>query len=70
MLASEKEEIEIVRTMLLNGADASLCDKNNNNKTSLHIAAEKDNLELFKMLIDCGADIKALTTVFNYIFDG
>uniref|UniRef100_UPI0020799703 ankyrin repeat domain-containing protein n=1 Tax=Spiroplasma endosymbiont of Lariophagus distinguendus TaxID=2935082 RepID=UPI0020799703 len=49
-LAIEKENLEIVKTLLDNDADVNM--QNKDSKTPLHLAIEKENLEIVKELLN------------------
>ncbi|MES1920638.1 hypothetical protein MHBO_002291, partial [Bonamia ostreae] len=57
LLAVRQNQLEMVKTMLLNGADTTVGDQNG--QSPIHLAAANDNVSVLKALLDCGANLDA-----------
>lgn len=59
MQAVNRGQTTKVRFMIARGADVNEIDKNYYSRTALHVAVERSNLKIAKILLNAGADLEA-----------
>lgn len=64
--ASEYGYIEIVKSLIVNGADLNIMTKHNGSETALMMAVREGHTEIVHLLIDAGADIDDVFTDLSF----